>query len=101
MFGQWQISTEHPGRAGNIPEPTVGDPLPHTPRLSPPGRRDTVESPIPYPLSVTMSNAIPSPAQTSAQPIQIPKPRAAEPAVTQRWSVAEIEALFDLPFPEH
>ena len=50
-----------------------------------------------------MSNAIPSPAQTSAQPIQIHnhKPRAAEPAVTQRWSVAEIEALFDLPFPEH
>ena len=48
-----------------------------------------------------MSNAIPSPAQTSAQPIQIHKLRAAEPAVTQRWSVAEIEALFDLPFPEH
>ncbi len=36
----------------------------------------------------------------AAQPIQIHKPRAAQSAPAERWSVAAIEALFDLPFPE-
>ncbi len=35
-----------------------------------------------------------------AQTIQIHRPRAAEPQVVQRWAVKDIEALFDLPFPE-
>ncbi|KAB0583624.1 biotin synthase BioB [Ideonella dechloratans] len=41
-----------------------------------------------------------SEASTTAQPIQIHRPRAAEPAGPQRWSVADIEALFNLPLTE-
>ncbi|MCO5975830.1 biotin synthase BioB [Ideonella oryzae] len=41
-----------------------------------------------------------SEANTTAQPIQIHRPRAAEPAGPQRWSVADIEALFNLPLTE-
>ncbi len=41
-----------------------------------------------------------SEASTTAQPIQIHRPRAAEPAGPQRWAVADIEALFNLPLTE-
>ena len=41
-----------------------------------------------------------SEASTTAQPIQIHRPRAAEPAGPQRWLVADIEALFNLPLTE-
>ncbi|MCA6216798.1 biotin synthase BioB [Ideonella sp. B7] len=41
-----------------------------------------------------------SEASTPAQPIQIHRPRAAEPAGPQRWAVADIEALFNLPLTE-
>lgn len=41
-----------------------------------------------------------SEASTTAQPIQIHRPRAAVPAGPQRWSVADIEALFNLPLTE-
>jgi len=41
-----------------------------------------------------------SEASTTAQPIQIHRPRAAEPVGPQRWSVADIEALFNLPLTE-
>ncbi|MEZ0205696.1 biotin synthase BioB [Ideonella sp.] len=47
---------------------------------------------------VTSSSA--GTAAASAQPIQIVRPKAAKPVPVERWSVAEIEALFALPFPE-